>query len=84
MDYKTATIVSVSTEEIRTIRKIMNMLEDIYKKNAEKACYDFLASISEEEPEFYIEEDNQVFFQYEGDTEAEYLKESLNDYFDLE
>lgn len=83
MDYKTATIVSVSTEEIRTIRKIMNMLEDMYKKNAERACYDFLASISEKEPEFYIE-NNRVFFQYEGDTEAEYLKEFLNDYFDLE
>lgn len=83
MDYKTATIISVSTEEIRTIRKIMNMLEDIYKTNAERFCYDFLESISEEEPEFYTEEDNYIFFQY-PDTSTEDLKEWVNDYFDLE
>ena len=84
MDYKTATIISVSTEEIKTIRKVVNILEDIYRKNAERVCYDFLASISEEEPEFYDDNNNQILFQYEGDTEVEYLKESLNDYFDLE
>ena len=84
MDYKTATIISVSTEEIRTIRKVVNILDDLYKENVRKVCYDFITTISEEDPEFYAEEDNQVFFQYEGDTEIEYLKESLNDYFDLE
>ena len=72
MNYETKTVVSITEEEVETIKRAIALVEDLFPDEEKENCYDFLTHIECRQPEYYVSDNERIVFKYENDTRTRF------------
>lgn len=72
MNYETKTVVSITEEEVETIKRAITLVEDLFPDEEEDNCYDFLTHIAHRLSEYRVSSNESIVFKYENDTRARF------------
>ncbi len=72
MNYETKTVISITEEEVETIKRTIDLVEDLFPDEEEDNCYDFLTHIGHKLSEYYVSDKERIVFKYENDIRTKY------------